>query len=766
MNHLQADIERATNSDRYVANMARHISALPRSRLREHLLQAQRARVTHLTGADAPFLPAEDGAGEIALFPDQRSGKMLHLPSVALCGHAVIPGSTGTGKTSVVAHITKSVGEQRPDVLVSYFDPKEDWRKRALDDQRCIIITPSIPLNILRHPSCLTRDDYHALLLDTFARSHWAGYHQARTLRLALERAYQQSADPSIQDVVAQLKRFLSKEFTYAERDAAGNVDHKLTEFQRLTPGIYQAKGRCLTMDDLARVPVYWPMLPGDTYEFLFTLWLLVRYHHNRATGVRNRLHSLVVVDESLQIFSEHTSHMEGSALLDRAVSTMREMGISLFLTASSRRTLTPLVKANATLQIATATTDGAEADDIRRTFQLTDSEFDYYRRMKPLEVIMHYPTRWPNNVLGIVQPFTAEEKLVDERDWTRAAHERQQALLPPTSAPIIIKPDSRLAASETAPDGVPPAPGTTSDEMGSTPVATTDASRRPSADGLSPTTPAIVTIRDTTSPEAGTTTAPPGTNANGPAEAKTVATTSGSVDVPPVSLSTPEEALLNVVGPEVIITSTPAYRRANLSLAAGDAAAKHTAALGLMTRSPIIARPGRGGAAIALELTSLGYERIKMTPPHRTRGGDSAQHRYLVHHLARHIKGAMVEATLGGQGGKSIDLLVRVTDEHERLLAAIAHNAHYLSMEHHDIAPGDLVAIEIEVSSPGKTAAKNIMSNHEHGVTTTIIATMPKTIDAAQRAISNTVTKALLPHVIILDALDLLEALRKGRTA
>jgi hypothetical protein len=80
---------------------------------------------------------------------------------------------------------------------------------------------------------------------------------------------------------------------------------------------------------------------------------------------------------------------------------------------------------------------------------------------------------------------------------------------------------------------------------------------------------------------------------------------------------------------------------------------------------------------------------------------------RETVHHLSRHIPGSKIEATLGvgGQGGKSVDILVRITPEYKRLLAAIAHNAHYLTSNHHDLATGDLVAIEVEVSDPTKTA-------------------------------------------------------------
>lgn len=683
MTHARDLLDRAKYADPLVAGRERQLSVLPPSRLRTNLAVVQRTRMEQLR-ADVPFQPVQQEAfsGDIRIITDQRTNTPLHLTANELCGPILVPGTTGSGKTSVLAGITASIRDHHPSIPISYFDPKRDWRKRAYDDQRCIIITPTIPLNILRPPSFLPREHYHALLLDTFARSHWAGYNQHRILTMALGRAYQHSPDPSIEDIVQQLKGLGTKEFTYAERDAAGNILHKLTEFQRLTPGIYTAKGRCLTMDDLVRVPVYWPLLPGDTYEFLFTHWLLLDHQYLQSTMVCNTLAGAVVADESLQILSEHTSHMEGTPLLDRAVATIREAGISLLLTASARRLITPLVRAQANLQIAMATNDGTEAEDIKRTFQLTDDEFDHYQRLKPLECIMRYNNRWPYPILGTITPFRADEKIVNETDWNNTARARQQALLPPPSYIEVT-----------------------------TPPATTP-----------PATP-VVPVR-------------------------------------PVGLSAAQDALLHAVGREIITTSADAYRKAQLALAAGDAAAKHTASLGLLTRSPIIARPGRGGSAVALELTPLGYSRIGLAPPHRTRGGDSAQHRYLVHHLAKHITGARIEQTLGGPGGKSIDILFRLTPDHDLLMAWIAANAHHLSEEPCPLAPNDLIAVEVE------TSAETVLNNTRNldlGVALNITAVMPKALDAAKRHLLKELLTAVLPRIVVVDALDLLEAVREG---
>lgn len=231
-----------------------------------------------------------------------------------------------------------------------------------------------------------------------------------------------------------------------------------------------------------------------------------------------------------------------------------------------------------------------------------------------------------------------------------------------------------------------------------------------------------------------------------------------------PVTLTPQQEGLLSAVADLVIPTSTIAYKKAGLTLSIGDTAAKHLEVLGFLDRNPVVARPGRGGSAIALELTKLGWERLGKKPPHGTRAGDSPQHRFLVHHITQHLKGSKVEATVGvgGRAGKSVDVLLRVSAEHERLLQVIASNAHYLCPNHHDLAVGDLASIEVEVSDPSKTAPPNAIANSEHGITTTIIAVMPKALDATRKHLLKDLPSEVLPRVIVIDALQLLEGLRE----
>lgn len=158
----------------------------------------------------------------------------------------------------------------------------------------------------------------------------------------------------------------------------------------------------------------------------------------------------------------------------------------------------------------------------------------------------------------------------------------------------------------------------------------------------------------------------------------------------------------------------------------------KHLLDLSLIEEERITIRRGRGGTAVAIRPTRAGHERAK-TKPHGTRGGDSIQHEYLVRAIANKITGAKIDVTVGT---KAVDILIAY-DNHGKLARVIGTTP----------PEGALIAIEVEVSSPDKTAPHNIECNRAVGISDTITATM-----APLRR---------TPHsALVMDVFDLLEAL------
>lgn len=201
-----------------------------------------------------------------------------------------------------------------------------------------------------------------------------------------------------------------------------------------------------------------------------------------------------------------------------------------------------------------------------------------------------------------------------------------------------------------------------------------------------------------------------------------------------PIALGDHASALLMHAATNGVVLTTVAFRDLALHPQAGTRAKKQLLDLALIEEERITIRRGRGGTAVAIRPTKPGYERARIKR-HGTRGGDSIQHEYLVRTLAKRITGARIDARAGT---KACDLLIPYNRAHHASLAATI-----------GITPaeGALIAIEVEVSDPERTAPRNMSRNTDAGIAHTVIATM-------------TPLRRTPPGAVVVDVFDLLEAL------
>lgn len=202
----------------------------------------------------------------------------------------------------------------------------------------------------------------------------------------------------------------------------------------------------------------------------------------------------------------------------------------------------------------------------------------------------------------------------------------------------------------------------------------------------------------------------------------------------PQVALDTHAAALLRFTAQHGVVLTTEAFRQLALHPQAGTRAKKHLLDVSLIEEERITIHRRRGGTAVALRPTKAGYERADVKR-RGTRGGDGVQHEYLVRQLASRIRDAKIDVTIGT---KAVDVLVAYNRAHHERLAS------YLQLSPPD---GALIGIEIEVSAPGKTGARNSERNAAVGVSHTVIATM-------------TPLRRTPPGAIVVGVFALLEAL------
>lgn len=200
------------------------------------------------------------------------------------------------------------------------------------------------------------------------------------------------------------------------------------------------------------------------------------------------------------------------------------------------------------------------------------------------------------------------------------------------------------------------------------------------------------------------------------------------------IALNTHADALLTHTARVGVALTTEAFRDLDLHPQAGTRAKKQLLDLALIEEERITIRRGRGGTAVAIRPTTSGYDRAGVKR-HGTRGGDSLQHQWLIHALAKRISGARIDARAGS---KACDLLIPYNSAEHQQLASIL-----------GIAPndGEHVAIEVEVREPDRTAPRNIARNGDAGIAHTVIATM-------------TPLRRTPPGAVVVDVFNLLEAL------
>ncbi len=181
-----------------------------------------------------------------------------------------------------------------------------------------------------------------------------------------------------------------------------------------------------------------------------------------------------------------------------------------------------------------------------------------------------------------------------------------------------------------------------------------------------------------------------------------------------PIKITTVEERVLRTSA-ERIRTTTQTYDKANVSRQPGNNACAKLERLSLLTATSILVRAGRGGNAVVLEPTAAAFELLGRPRPAFTKGGDSAQHRWLIQELAAHCPDAAVEFTLGGKG---MDIFFRYDPhKHEPIVFYIEEK----------LPAGALIAIEVEVSDPVTTGTNNVTKNAAVGITHTIVAVLPR---------------------------------------
>jgi hypothetical protein len=392
----------------------------------------QRLALIHSVVAQHGFLPAPPGVvgrGEILVGAQKHDGSPVRRRLQAFSEHTIVGGHSGAGKTSFVHMICEQLS--RAGVRLIVFDPKQDSAYLAMRTNDVLALTGTTIWNPLDITAFASREDLIATFLTCFARSFWGGETTKSVLYEALCVAFARYDTPCLADVQHCLRSLYRKTDPYLRRQAIENGDLKFSRTGTQYPSIFQTR-RGIPTQTLIEHSVYMPVsLQTEADDLLFTFFVHLVYLHHRHFQLRDVLQHIILIDEGLLTWSQHTNNIEGMPLLARLHSMVREFGIGIILTTTSLRLTHILPRTNSTLRVMMQFTDGQEREEMARMLGLTPPEKQHAQQLGLGECLLQVGEGWPYTIRATFPPLPEGVKLVSPHDLD-ALVARTNRLAPP----------------------------------------------------------------------------------------------------------------------------------------------------------------------------------------------------------------------------------------------------------------------------------------------------------------------------------------------
>lgn len=667
--------------------------------------------------AEVPFVapPRDLVTGPFILGTEYATGIPVGLSLAALFRHVLLMGGSGAGKTTILHYILQQL--LAAGIKLWILEPKDDAAHIAVAHDDFLLLHPDLDFSPLAPLPFVSQEEQYATFGTVFASCFFGAEHVTQVLHAALTKRRPRSI-LELRRAVADLA---TKSDTYARRDALNGVIQRLERLIDRYPGIARATAG-IPFATIANHSLYFPVSRlRDVDEFLWNLCVQYLFAKKRQEQQRGTPpHHVLTHDEGLGSWGTQrkSTTIGGAPPMSSMVTMSREFGMGIFVTTTTPSMTDALIKSNAATQIVLNLNAANDALEVSKTFGLDAEQTKYLTtRLCRGQAILKLGDDWREPILLTI-PAPRRSKTVTAEEM-QALKDRTDAI-------------ARRYANASSLDAVTSTPAASLGEN-------TLFDGTPNTAALSETTPENDTINEAAF-DAMSASSPPRKRSR-PEKRDAGA-----------RLSYHETALLNEIARAGSILVAQSFRKAGLHPQAGDRAKKKLLALGFITQERVITRAGRGGTGICLEPTNAAYQQLGLKPTHATRGGDSAQHRFLVQRL-HDLTGAAIEVHLAG---KSVDLYLPHTTQTAPVIQVITEHSRALGEITRDTTSG--IAIEVECSDPAKTAPENVRRNHDAGIGLTIVAVLhlKKVLDAIETKIEHD----LRPHVLIIDVLDLFDLL------
>lgn len=639
--------------------------------IRELLMQHVSTRVEKFAAFHRkyPFLIPAMASTDGLLLGQTLADRPVLIP---VGSHLLIYGPTGAGKTSLLAHLRQQLPSGVHRITL---DRKDDYERDLLDAS--VLSLNALPFAPLALPAYASPTEFINDTVRAFADPFWCKELQCGALTRALETLYTISSRPSLADLQRTLRSM--------KGEPARNVAERLESIRITNEAIFQSTANLWSV--LHEQSLYYAVPGGLTSAHQFLFWHVVnqRWSYLRGTQQRDRVHTIVQVDEGDETFGDRTGD---PSIPVQLLPRTREAGLFLWI-GTPLWNLHPLVLANAQIQVLLQPAPN-DLQRIARAWNLNADQVSYLTTMQRGQALARVRDEHP--FLLTLTPTLVRKDIRDS--------EREQA-----------REHSRRFAQQQTPTQVVQPAGTPQASTRTTASNTLPSSELTAARGAMVLQP--VPLAPSPSPTF-------------------VASVEHTETFKTAILTAAQVSFLTFVAKRGIALVTETYYAQALKPMQGDRIKRKLVSLGLLQATRITVGSGRGKQATALQATAVAYNMLFLAKPSLGRGS-GPQHAYLLRELRDRIPHCTIEVA-------GADAAIAYNEqEHAPLLRALRTTA----QQEIALNTGDTLAIEVELR-PAKTMARNIARNTDRGFTLTVIALLHDPRDIASNVIAFNVFRFL----------------------
>ena len=317
-----------------------------------------------------PIAPAELLGGDYTLAFQKANGTRIRASKELLARHILITSASGGGKTTFTHHLIAQI--LASGVKAFIIDPKDDSKYLAIRDPECLILHSAAPFNLMQVPNYQTKEEYIATFINCFTKAYYSAELAKQILNEGLQLVLSETNNPSLAALHSAVLSMYSKTDTYSRRDAITGVALRLQRINYHYPGLFNTT-QSISFDELFKHSIYLPVtIMDESAEFLISYISHQLYLHNRAKNIRNGLSNIIFLDEGMLSYNKNNTSITGESQLNYLQSLVREFAIAMAVTTTAITQTSPLLRANASLQVCMTLTNSRETEEICKTFNLT----------------------------------------------------------------------------------------------------------------------------------------------------------------------------------------------------------------------------------------------------------------------------------------------------------------------------------------------------------------------------------------------------------